>query len=592
MNNNKNSSRITTIIIFVLIGIIILVGLIAFNVTGNLFGDNNSIALSEKNIEMRKGESLQFETTTKNREELIYTSSNPNIVSVNEITGLVIANGYGTATITVSLKSNNKIKDECIVTVVKPQNGVEVSSISLTPSSITLQVGSTKQLTYKIMPTDASNKKTYWSTSNSEVATIDKNGIVTAKSVGTAKIKIRTENGAFATCDVTVSNSSNQNPTPTTTYTLTYNANGGSVSPGSKTLNKGAQYGSLPTPTRSGYTFNGWYTASSGGSKVSSNTTINGNTTIYAQWTKNSTPTQIPNMTCTGTITRAGTKITVSPSSNDVKEYKWVINGKTINGTNTYSEYKIIDKASVNVLFKDGQKKEVKCTIQDKLIYHFNYDLTKKSDGSSLGGKPYFKCDVYTASDRKKYEKMLKNAIKEAGYGTRAGAVEAARFMMGGMDYMVGYQGPKKGNYDIGRYPHVGLNIGNSKAWGCNMQATSGGGYYKQGIDCTNYIDWIMIQNGLSIAAYNDGHKPVSEVVDKLRVGDFLYSWTSQKGISHVAIIVGVDKKYIYYAEGGGGISRTKKSTLKKRSSEGSLSRAYFPKYPKNGDVKDLWLTK
>ena len=387
MNNNKNSSRITTIIIFVLIGIIILVGLIAFNVTGNLFGDNNSIALSEKNIEMRKGESLQFETTTKNREELIYTSSNPNIVSVNEITGLVIANGYGTATITVSLKSNNKIKDECIVTVVKPQNGVEVSSISLTPSSITLQVGSTKQLTYKIMPTDASNKKTYWSTSNSEVATIDKNGIVTTKSVGTAKIKIRTENGAFATCDVTVSKSSTQNPTPTTTYTLTYNANGGSVSPGSKTLNKGAQYGSLPTPTRSGYTFNGWYTASSGGSKVSSNTTINGNTTIYAQWTKNSTPTQLPNMTCTGTITRAGTKITVSPSSNDVKEYKWVINGKTINGTNTYSEYKIIDKFNHDkaVSFKDKALFE----LIEKFVLEAGFKGQIDIDIFEIGGQYY-----------------------------------------------------------------------------------------------------------------------------------------------------------------------------------------------------------
>lgn len=70
------------------------------------------------------------------------------------------------------------------------------------------------------------------------------------------------------------------------TYTLTYNANGGSVSPTSKTLNDGATYGNLPTPTRSGYTFNGWYTSKDGGSKVSSSTTIKSNTTIYAHWTK------------------------------------------------------------------------------------------------------------------------------------------------------------------------------------------------------------------------------------------------------------------------------------------------------------------
>lgn len=69
-------------------------------------------------------------------------------------------------------------------------------------------------------------------------------------------------------------------------YTLTYNANGGSVSPTSKVLNYGAQYGTLPTPTRKGYTFDGWYTSPTGGSKVSSSTTMGAsNTTIYAHWT-------------------------------------------------------------------------------------------------------------------------------------------------------------------------------------------------------------------------------------------------------------------------------------------------------------------
>ena len=44
---------------------------------------------------------------------------------------------------------------------------------------------------------------------------------------------------------------------------------------------------------------------------------------------------------------------------------------------------------------------------------------------------------------------IVSNTTRIGNVETRAGAVEAARFMMGGMDYMVGYQGPKKGNYDI-----------------------------------------------------------------------------------------------------------------------------------------------
>ncbi len=72
-------------------------------------------------------------------------------------------------------------------------------------------------------------------------------------------------------------------------FTLTYNANGGTVSTANKTLTFGDSYGTLPTPTRDYYTFNGWYTQASGGTKVSASTTPTSatNITIYAQWTQN-----------------------------------------------------------------------------------------------------------------------------------------------------------------------------------------------------------------------------------------------------------------------------------------------------------------
>ncbi|MBQ3151522.1 MAG: InlB B-repeat-containing protein [Clostridia bacterium] len=109
--------------------------------------------------------------------------------------------------------------------------------------------------------------------------------------------------------------------TPSKSYTVSYNANGGSVSSSSKTVNctfknwntsssgsgttyypggsytsnsnttlyaqwTNPTYGTLPTPTRSGYTFNGWYTSSTGGTKITSSSTVTGNTTIYAHWTQ------------------------------------------------------------------------------------------------------------------------------------------------------------------------------------------------------------------------------------------------------------------------------------------------------------------
>ena len=106
-------------------------------------------------------------------------------------------------------------------------------------------------------------------------------------------------------------------------FTVTYNANGGNASASNKlvkqtftswntaangsgkTYNAGAKYsanesvtlyaqyanpsiGSLPTPTRSGYSFEGWYTSATGGTKITDSTKVTANITIYAHWTKNS----------------------------------------------------------------------------------------------------------------------------------------------------------------------------------------------------------------------------------------------------------------------------------------------------------------
>ncbi|MBQ3340765.1 MAG: leucine-rich repeat protein [Kiritimatiellae bacterium] len=70
-------------------------------------------------------------------------------------------------------------------------------------------------------------------------------------------------------------------------YTVTFNPNGGSVSTTSKTVTYGATYGTLPNPMRTGYTFAGWYTASSGGTKVTSTTSVTSSTAhlLYAHWT-------------------------------------------------------------------------------------------------------------------------------------------------------------------------------------------------------------------------------------------------------------------------------------------------------------------
>jgi len=74
------------------------------------------------------------------------------------------------------------------------------------------------------------------------------------------------------------------------TYTVTFDANGGSTpTPTSKLVTYDSTYGSLATTGRTGYTFNGWFTAASGGTQVMDATVVAtaSDHTLYAQWTAN-----------------------------------------------------------------------------------------------------------------------------------------------------------------------------------------------------------------------------------------------------------------------------------------------------------------
>ena len=67
-------------------------------------------------------------------------------------------------------------------------------------------------------------------------------------------------------------------------YNVNFNANGGSQPLITRSVENGNSIGTLPTPTRSGYAFDGWYTSASGGTKITESQIITGNVTYYAHW--------------------------------------------------------------------------------------------------------------------------------------------------------------------------------------------------------------------------------------------------------------------------------------------------------------------
>ena len=74
-------------------------------------------------------------------------------------------------------------------------------------------------------------------------------------------------------------------PPAPTEYTITFDGNGGTPSVGSMTTTD-QKLPSLPNASRRGsYSFDGWYTKKSGGTKITTDTVFSANTTVYAHWT-------------------------------------------------------------------------------------------------------------------------------------------------------------------------------------------------------------------------------------------------------------------------------------------------------------------
>ena len=78
-------------------------------------------------------------------------------------------------------------------------------------------------------------------------------------------------------------------PAPGTTFTITFDPNGGTLTgAATATTDTDGKLASLPTPSRSGYTFDGWFTAAEGGNAVSTDKVYTENTALYAHWTEKS----------------------------------------------------------------------------------------------------------------------------------------------------------------------------------------------------------------------------------------------------------------------------------------------------------------
>ena len=171
---------------------------------GSIHLNKSELSLKENESETLTVSFIEMSSSTK----VMWSSSDEKVAIVEN--GKVTAKSIGNTIITVSTE-DGQYKDTCTVSVVKKASSTEptvvpITSISLNKSSLSLYVGNTETLVATILPNNATDKSLVWSSSNSNIATVD-NGKIIAKAVGTTIITVSNADGTKkATCNVTVIN--------------------------------------------------------------------------------------------------------------------------------------------------------------------------------------------------------------------------------------------------------------------------------------------------------------------------------------------------------------------------------------------------
>ena len=179
-----------------------------------------TITLDSTELDLKEGESKTLVATIApenvSDNSIKWSSNNTSVVTVDE-SGKITAVKAGTAKITATATNGTDDTSDdktasCTVTVVSADTPiVDITGVTLNKTSVSIDEGKTATLIATIAPDNATDTTVTWGSSNTAVATISKNGVITAKKAGTAIITVTATNGTkdtsddkSATCTVTV----------------------------------------------------------------------------------------------------------------------------------------------------------------------------------------------------------------------------------------------------------------------------------------------------------------------------------------------------------------------------------------------------
>ena len=205
---------------------------------------------------------------------------------------------------------------------------VPVTSIGLNKTTLALSAGTAETLIATVLPQNATNKEVIWSSGNTNVATVDDNGLVTAVSTGETTITAKAVLGdAEAVCYVTVTALPDE-------FTVSFNTNDGSeVAP--QTVAEGNKATKPTDPTKEGcYAFDGWFSDEALTAAYDFNTPVTADITLYAKWAVSHTLTETtavladcvnPGNSAYWTCSECGKFFSDAQGTTEIEKDSWII---------------------------------------------------------------------------------------------------------------------------------------------------------------------------------------------------------------------------------------------------------------------------
>jgi len=192
--------------------------------------------------------------------------------------------------------------------------------------------------------------------------------------------------------------------------------------------------------------------------------------------------------------------------------------------------------------------------------------------------KEQLPCHRYSEEENEYLDKVLASKISNVGYGTRAGAVEAGRFLLLQFPYHMAYFSENGRLPDCdgeGRYYHEGLYLNTYKVekenitkiingpleWGCPMYSIPAKCNQINSLDCSGFVTWCLVNGGFDPGDLGAGiaeaydysdigprMEITEESLDQVKVGDLF----AEDG--HISILIGINDGLYYVAESNLGI--------------------------------------